>query len=178
MRAAAAKKLKDIKFVMLDVDGVFTDGSIIIGSDATEYKSFSVKDGTGITLGRYAGLKFGIISGRYSKVIEYRAAELKCEAVYQDVQEKIKAYDDFRKKSGYGDAEICFVGDEIIDVPVMEKCGFSAAPADAVKQAKDAADYICGALGGKGAVREVVELILNAQGLMQKAVNRYLRHEK
>lgn len=178
MAKRASKKIKDIKFVMLDVDGVLTDGSIIMGSDGTEYKSFSVKDGTGITLGRLAGLKFGIISGRYSKVIEYRAAELKCEAVYQDVGEKIKAYEDFKKKSGFSDAQICFVGDEMINIPVMEKCGFSAAPSDAVRQAKASADYICRATGGRGAVREVVELILNAQGLMKQAQNRYLGHEK
>jgi 3-deoxy-D-manno-octulosonate 8-phosphate phosphatase (KDO 8-P phosphatase) len=170
--------LKKIKFVMLDVDGVLTDGSIIIGSDGTEYKNFSVKDGTGITLGRCAGLKFGIISGRYSKVIELRAKELKCDALYQDVMVKIEAYEDFKKKSGYKDEEICFVGDEIIDIPVMEKCGFSAAPRDSVKEAIKAADYICKMDGGKGAVREVIELILCAQGLGQKAINRYLRHEK
>lgn len=178
MTASLKSRLKKIKFVMLDVDGVLTDGNIIIGSDGTEYKNFSVKDGTGMTLGRCVGLKFGIISGRYSKVIELRARELKCDALYQDVLVKIEAYEDFRKKTGLKDEEICFIGDEIIDIPVMEKCGFSAAPGDAVARAKKAADYVCELPGGGGAAREVIDLILDAQGLTQKAIDRYIRHEK
>jgi 3-deoxy-D-manno-octulosonate 8-phosphate phosphatase (KDO 8-P phosphatase) len=178
MAGSNAAKLKKIKFVMLDVDGVLTDGGIIIGSDSTEYKQFDVKDGTGMALGRYAGLRFGIMSGRYSRVIELRAKELKCEKVYQHVLVKLEAYEQFKKDFSLSDEEICFVGDEIIDVPVMEKCGFSAAPHDSVAEAKKAADYVCAAGGGRGAVREVIELILKARGLWQKAVDRYLRHEK
>jgi 3-deoxy-D-manno-octulosonate 8-phosphate phosphatase (KDO 8-P phosphatase) len=170
--------LKKIKCVVLDVDGVLTDGRIIIGSDGTEYKNFSVKDGTAVALGRYAGLHFCIISGRYSKVIEYRAKELKFEAVYQHVHVKLEAYEKFRAQRSLKDEEICFMGDELIDIPVMKKCGFSAAPADSAAEAKKAADYVCSSGGGQGAVREVIEMILKAQGLWQKAADRYLRHEK
>ncbi len=178
MNAAVKSAVKKIKFIMLDVDGVLTDGGIIIGSDGTEYKNFDVKDGTGMALGRYAGIKFGIMSGRYSKVIAHRAKELKCDVVYQHVLVKIEAYEKFKKDHGYSDDEICFVGDEIIDVPPMEACGFSAAPGDSVAEAKKAADYICRSKGGRGAVRETIELILKTQGLWQKAIARYLRHEK
>ncbi len=172
--AVTAEKIKKIKLICLDVDGVLTDGGIIIGSDKTEYKKFDVKDGTGIALARHAGYEFAIISGRHSAVIAHRALELKIEHVYQDVKYKMDAYEDLKKKTGYKDEQICFVGDEIIDVPVMEKCGFSCAPADSAAEALAAADYVCVKKGGCGAVREVCELIMNKSGLKAKAVKRYL----
>jgi len=178
LSSKAAGKIKKIKLIALDVDGVMTDGGIIIGSDGTEFKTFQVKDGTGVTLGGYAGLKFAVISGRYSKVIDTRAKELKIDAVYQDVMEKIKVYEDIKKKFGMKDENICFVGDDVIDIPVMENCGFAAAPADAAAEVKAEADYICAARGGKGCVREVVEIILKKQGLWDRALRRYLRYEE
>lgn len=178
MNASLAAKLKKIKLIALDVDGVLTDGGIILSSDGAEMKKFDVKDGSGISLARHVGLKFAIISGRYSKVIAMRARELKIGAVYQDVIEKMKAYRNMKKKFGLNDTEICFVGDEIIDLPVFEKCGFSAAPADAVDEVREAADYVCKKNGGRGCVREVINMILKTQGLWKTAVNRYLRYEK
>jgi 3-deoxy-D-manno-octulosonate 8-phosphate phosphatase (KDO 8-P phosphatase) len=178
MARPAASKLKKIKLIALDVDGVMTDGGIIIGSDGTEYKRFDVKDGSGIALARHVGKKIAVISGRYSKVIELRAAELKIDAVYQHVIVKMEAYEELKEKFGLKDEEICFIGDEIIDMPVMEKCGFSSAPADAVAEAKKSADYICVSKGGCGCVRETIELVLKAQGLWDKAIARYLRYEK
>jgi|ERR1035437_27601 3-deoxy-D-manno-octulosonate 8-phosphate phosphatase (KDO 8-P phosphatase) len=178
MRAKFHAKLKKIKFFVLDVDGVLTDGGIIIGSDGTEYKKFDVKDGSGIALARHVGIKFAILSGRFSKVIELRAAELKIDAVYQNILVKMEAYDDLKNKFCLKDEEICFVGDEIIDIPVMEKCGFASAPADAVAETRKTADYVCKSKGGRGCVRETVEMVLKAQGLWQKAIARYLRYEK
>ncbi len=178
MAASIKTKLKRIKLIILDVDGVLTDGSIIIGSDKTEYKAFNVKDGSGISLAGHVGMKFAIISGRFSEVITLRAAELKIEAVYQDIMEKLGPYEELKRDLGLKDGDICFIGDEIIDLPVFEKCGFSAAPADAVADVKKAADYACKKDGGKGCVREVSDMVLTAQGLTQKAKNRYLRHEK
>jgi 3-deoxy-D-manno-octulosonate 8-phosphate phosphatase (KDO 8-P phosphatase) len=171
-------QLKKIKLMVLDVDGVLTDGGIIIGSDGTEYKNFNVKDGSGISLARHVGIKFAIISGRFSRVITLRAKELKIEAVYQDIMVKAESYEKLKKKFGLKDEEICYVGDEIIDIPVFEKCGFSAAPADAVAEVKRAADFVCRKKGGRGCVREVIDMMLKEQGLWQTAVNRYLRHEK
>jgi len=170
--------LKKIKLVALDVDGVLTDGGIILTSGKEELKRFDVKDGTGISLGHYAGLKFAVISGRYSKVIELRARELNIEAVYQGVVEKAKAYEKMKKKFGLKDSEICFVGDKIIDLPVFKRCGFSAAPSDAVEEARLAASYVCEKPGGRGCVREVINMILKASGTWDRAVVRYLRHEK
>lgn len=178
MRTGLTGKLKRIKMIVLDVDGVLTDGGIIIGSDGTEYKSFNVKDGSGISLGRHAGIRFAIISGRFSPVIGLRAKELKIEEVYQDAMVKAESYDELKAKFGYKDREICFIGDEIIDIPVFRKCGFSAAPADAVNEAKKAADYICKKKGGRGCVREVIDMVLKTQGKWSRAVNRYLGNEK
>ena len=178
MAGKLASKLKKIKLFVLDVDGVMTDGSIILGSDGTEYKAFNVKDGSGISIAHHAGMKFAILSGRYSKVIDIRAEELKIEAVYQNILVKIEAYEDIKDKFCLKDEEICFVGDEIIDIPVMNKCGFSSAPADACAEARKAADHICRSFGGRGCVRETIEMVLKAQGLWKNAITRYLRYEK
>ncbi len=167
--------LKKIKLIILDVDGVLTDGKIITGSDGTEYKNFNVRDGTGVTLGHYAGLQFAIISGRYSKVISIRAKELGIKYIFQDVKEKIKAYEDLKKKIKLKDDQICFIGDEIIDIPVMEKCGFAAVPYDCVDEIKKYADYICRRKGGDGCVREIIEMIIKAHGLWEKTLAKYLR---
>ncbi|HRU39577.1 MAG TPA: HAD hydrolase family protein [Candidatus Goldiibacteriota bacterium] len=178
MNRKTADVLKKVRMVCVDVDGVLTDGGIIIASDGSELKRFDVKDGTGISLGHYGGLEFSIISGRYSKVIDIRAKELKIRTVYQGAVEKISAYEDLKKKTGFKDGEICYIGDEIIDLPVFEKCAFSAAPSDAVPEVKKAADYVCKKPGGKGCVREVIDIILKASGRWEKAVSGYLRYEK
>jgi 3-deoxy-D-manno-octulosonate 8-phosphate phosphatase (KDO 8-P phosphatase) len=175
MRKKLFNKLKKIKLIIFDVDGVLTDGRIIIGSNNTEYKNFNVRDGTGVTLGRYAGLEFAIISGRYSKTISIRAKELGIKYVFQNVVEKIKAYEKLKKKVKLNDDEICFIGDEIIDIPIMEKCGFSAAPKDCTEEIKICADYICKHKGGEGCAREVIELIIKARGLWNKTISIYLR---
>lgn len=175
MKRQIINKLKKIKFIILDVDGVLTDGKIIIGSDKTEYKNFNVRDGTGVTLGHYAGLKFAIISGRYSKVISIRAKELGIDHVFQNVAEKIKSYENLKRKLKLKDDEICFIGDEIIDIPIMEKCGFSAAPADCVKEIKKYADYICSNKGGEGCAREIIEMVIKARGQWKKTLLKYLR---
>ncbi|MEI7542408.1 MAG: HAD hydrolase family protein [bacterium] len=178
MQAKISAKLRKIKCFVLDVDGVLTDGGIIIGSNGTEYKKFDVKDGSGIALARHVGMKFAIISGRYSKVIQIRATELKIDAVYQNILVKIDAYNNIKDKFCLKDEEICFVGDEIIDIPVMEKCGFAFAPADAVLETRQTADYVCKSSGGHGCVRESIEMVLKSQGLWGKAIARYLRYEK
>lgn len=179
MKRQIINKLKKIKVIIFDVDGVLTDGKIIIGSDKTEYKNFNVKDGTGVTLGHYAGLKFAIISGRYSKVISIRAKELGINHVFQNVVEKITSYENLKRKLKLKDDEICFIGDEIIDIPIMEKCGFSAAPSDCVKEVKKIVHYTCKNKGGEGCVREVIEMTIKAQGQWERTLSKYLRrHEK
>jgi len=178
VKKKTAENINKIKLFILDVDGVLTDGGIIIGDSGREYKKFCVKDGGGIAVAGKAGFKFAIISGRRSEIIDVRAKELKIDAVYQGVHKKMEAYEEIKKSRGLKDSEICYAGDEIIDIPVMEKCGFAAAPADAVREAKAAADYICRAKGGSGCVREIVEKVLKKQGLWDKAVKRYIKDEK
>ena len=175
--AVKNKKLSKIKLVCLDVDGVLTNGGIIIGSNNTEFKQYNVKDGTGISLGRHAGLQFAIISGRHSEAIEIRAKELKIPHVYQGALNKLSPYQDIKKKLKLDDAEVCFIGDEIIDIPVMRRCGFAAAPADSADEAKKEADYVCKKNGGHGCVREVIDMVLKARGLWDAAVKGYLNDE-
>lgn len=175
MKKQIFSNLKKIKLIIFDVDGVLTDGKIIIGSNKTEYKNFNVKDGTGVTLGHYSGIKFAIISGRYSKVISIRARELGIKYVYQNVMEKIKPYENLKRKLKLKDDEICFIGDEIIDIPIMEKCGFAAAPADCIQEIKKYVDYICKNKGGEGCAREIIDMIIKDQGLWKKTLSKYLR---
>ncbi len=171
------KKLKKIRYVLLDVDGVLTDGKIIIGSDNTEYKNFDVKDGVGIFIAQNFNIKFAILTGRYSKVITNRAKELKIDIVYQNLNKKLDAYEDIKKKYNIKDEEICFIGDDLIDIPVMEKCGFSVAPFDAVKEVKEIADYVCRKKGGEGCVREFIEVLLRAKGIWEKSIKWYINRE-
>lgn len=178
MKKSFLKRLSKIKAVVFDVDGVLTDGGIIIGSDGTEYKKFNVKDGSGISMLRHSGIKTAIISGRYSRVITLRAKELKFDAVYQDVILKAGAYQKLKRKLGLNDEEICYVGDDIIDLQVFNLCGFSFAPADAVPAVRLGADYVCSKNGGQGCVREVCELVLEGRGILKEASERYLKHEK
>ena len=178
MKKNAAGKAKNIKLIILDVDGVMTDGGIIIGSGKEEYKRFEVKDGTGVAIARNVGLEFAIISGRFSGAITNRAREMKIRAVFQDVKIKMRAYEKLKSRFKLKDSEICFIGDEIIDLPVIKKCGFSAAPFDAVAEVKRAADFVTKKGGGKGCVRETIGFILKKKGLWKEAVYRYLKNEK
>ena len=129
--------MNEIKLIVLDVDGVLTDGKLYIGNDGEEYKSFHTQDGMGISLARYAGIKFAIITGRTSMAVSKRAEELKIDFVYQGISEKIKALDELREKTGIQLNEICYVGDDINDLPILKIVGFPAAPNNAVPLVKN-----------------------------------------
>jgi 3-deoxy-D-manno-octulosonate 8-phosphate phosphatase (KDO 8-P phosphatase) len=161
-------KIKKIKAVVCDVDGVLTDGRIIYDSDGRELKNFNVQDGLGLSALRKMGLKLAIISSRESKVVEPRAKELKIDFTYVGVEPKMKAYDDLLKKLKMKDEDVCFIGDDLADLRVMERVGFAVAPSNAVQDIKNVADYVTKKSGGKGAVRETAELILKTQGLWSK----------
>ncbi len=177
MRKNLKDKLKKIKYIFLDVDGVLTDGKIIVGSDNTEYKNFDVKDGVGIFIAQKMGINFAILSGRYSKVIELRAKELNIDIVYQNLMKKIEAYNEIKQKYKLKDEEICFIGDDLIDVPVMKKCGFSVAPQDSCDEVKKISHYICKKKGGEGCVREFVEVLLKAKGIWKESISWYINRE-
>ena len=156
--------LRKIKVLAMDVDGVLTDGRIIVDAKGIESKNFDVQDGFGIVFAQKAGLKTVIISARESDVVKHRARDLKIDQVFTGVYPKTSAYENMLKNFGVGDEEVCFVGDDLADLVVLKRSGFGVAVANAVFEIKQAADYVTKHCGGQGAVREVVELILKAQG--------------
>jgi len=156
--------LKKIKVVAMDVDGVLTDGRIIVDSNGVETKNFDVQDGFGIVFLRKCGLKTAIISARESGVVAHRAQDLKIDKVYVGVYPKIGAYEGMLKEFNVIDEEVCFIGDDLADLMVMRRCGIGIAVANAVFEIKQIADYVTNKRGGHGAVREAIELILQAQG--------------
>ena len=158
------KRLKQIKLLLMDCDGVLTDGRLWLLGDDDEQKAFHAHDGAGISLMHRAGLHTGIISGRSSKAVEQRSRELNMSYVRQYAKDKIKALDEIIWQSGVARDECAFIGDDIVDIPVMRLVGFAAAVADATEETKQAAHYVTIRAGGHGAVREVCDLILKAQG--------------
>ena len=150
----------------MDLDGVLTDGSIIYGNNGEILKVFSVYDGYGINRGRKLGLKFGIISGRKAKAVKHRAERLKIDELYQNCDNKIKAYNKIKKKYKLSDENFCFVGDEMVDLELLKITAFSCAPANAIPEIKEIAHFVTKTEGGKGAVREVIDLILKKKGLI------------
>lgn len=167
------EKLADIRLLLLDVDGVMTDGGIIYDGNGLETKVFNVKDGHGIKMLQRCGIEVGIITGRTSLVVDIRARELGIELVYQGALKKLESYLDVKRKTGFIDSQIAYVGDDVIDVPVMRRVIFAAAPSDALIEARNAAHYVTVCAGGKGAVREVCDLILKGRGLWDEVATRY-----
>ena len=159
--------------VIIDVDGVLTDGKIFLNDNGNESKAFYAQDGTGIAYLHRAGIKTAIISGRKSKAVEYRAKELHIEDVYQGALKKIDVYEKILKKHKIQENEICYIGDDLIDLPILRRVGFSVAVPDAPAEVKESVSYITNAQGGHGAVREVVEKILKSQGKWDMIMSRY-----
>jgi 3-deoxy-D-manno-octulosonate 8-phosphate phosphatase (KDO 8-P phosphatase) len=157
-------KLIKIKMLLMDVDGVLTEGDIIYSSSGEDLKKFNIQDGMGITLARRAGLKTGIITGRSSEAVTKRAEELKYDVISQGNFNKLKPYEEIRAQFGLEDEEIVYIGDDLPDLPVLQRVGFSVAVANARDEVKAVCDYITIAEGGKGAVREVIDKILKRQG--------------
>lgn len=164
--AGLKNKLKCIRMVVMDVDGVLTDGSIIYSSDGIEFKRFHVHDGYGIFRAREKGLMFAIISGRTSKVTTIRARRLKIADVFQGDDDKVAVFEKIKIKYKLDYHEVCFIGDDEFDIPLLRKVGVSAAPRDAIKKVCEIVDYVTVAEGGRGAVREILDLILKAKGLL------------
>jgi len=167
------ERLKKIRLLLLDVDGVMTDGRIIFDSNGVESKFFNVKDGHGIKMLQRAGIEVGIISGRESKVVANRAAELGIERVFQKATDKLAPYLRILADTGFSDSEVAFVGDDLIDIPVLKRVGFAAAPADAVAEVLPFAHFVTRNPGGFGAVREVSDKLLKAQGKWDELTARY-----
>jgi 3-deoxy-D-manno-octulosonate 8-phosphate phosphatase (KDO 8-P phosphatase) len=156
-------KAKKIKLLLLDVDGVMTDGRIILDNRGNENKAFHVRDGHGIKLAQKAGIIVGIITGRTAEVVNIRARELGIREVHQGAHEKIAIYDSLLAKYGLRDEEVAYVGDDVVDLEIFKRAGLAAAVADADPSVKPHVDMITRAQGGRGAVREVINLILKKQ---------------
>jgi len=155
--------MKDIKLIAMDVDGVLTDGSIIYGAGDLEIKVFYVKDGQGITLARRAKIEIAFITSRVSDALIKRAKDLGVIEVHQGVEDKWECLKKIIKRYNITPKEVAYIGDDIIDIPVMKKVGFPVAVADAVEEVKNIAKYITKTPGGRGAIREVIEMILKQQ---------------
>jgi len=168
-------KINKIKLILMDVDGVLTDGGIILGTQGIEVKIFNVQDGAGITMARRVGLKVGILTGRTSEAVSRRAEELHFDIVSQGHFNKLNAYTQIKKQTRLADEEIAYIGDDILDLPVLRQVGYSVAVNNARSEVKQAVDYITSASGGKGAVREVIDLILKAQNKWQLALEKMIQ---
>jgi 3-deoxy-D-manno-octulosonate 8-phosphate phosphatase (KDO 8-P phosphatase) len=175
-------RARRIKVLLYDVDGVLTNGDITIippldgnpAGHATEIKAFSAHDGMGISIARLAGLKIGFVTKRNSQVVAIRARDLKIDHVYQGQSNKVDALNKIIEAENCTLDEIAYVGDDIIDLPVMRKVGFAIATANARSQAKAAAHYITPNPGGQGAGRDAIDFILNARGILDQTIERYL----
>ncbi len=163
-----------IKLLLMDCDGVLTDGRLWLMADGDEQKTFHARDGQGISLCHHAGLKTGIISGRTSSAVERRAQDLKMAYVRQYAKDKIKALDEILAAAGVTANECAYIGDDVADIPVMQRVALAVAVADAAPETKQAAHYITELPGGHGAVREVCDLILKAQGKWDEVIERFL----
>ena len=167
----AAKKIKLIAF---DVDGVLTDGRISYTSAGDEIKSFNVRDGHAIKILGRTGLSAAIITGRSSTMVDRRAGELGIELVYQGIRDKNVSLDEIVSKLGLSFDEIAYMGDDVVDLPVMTRVGLGCCPADAAEEVLERADLVTAAGGGNGAARELIMFILKSKGLYDGIMGRYL----
>jgi len=173
MQEYILEKLKKIKLLLLDVDGVLTDGRIIYDSKGRDSKFFDVHDGMGVYLLKKAGIKTILITAKGSRAIRPRARDMQVEAVFENISPKTAVLDEILKKYKVTTDEMCFVGDDLVDLCLMKRVGFSIAVFNACPEIKQASHYITLREGGRGAVREVAELILKAQGKWEKALKDY-----
>ena len=167
------ERARKIRMVLLDVDGVLTDGRLFLASDGSEGRAFNIRDGHGVRMGQRGGLMFGILSGRESKVVTDRAEELYITEVHQRVFEKIERYGEIVDRLELKDEAVCFVGDDLVDLPVLHRVGLAVAPADADEHVRKHVHWVTSRSGGDGAVREVIDLLLHARGKWDLVTRRY-----
>lgn len=170
----AYERARRIRLVIFDVDGVLTDGRIFITDGGDEMKAFHTRDGHGMKLLKYAGLETAIISGRTARCVEVRAKNLDIGMLYQGVEDKGAVFEELLERLRLTPEQAAYIGDDIIDLPVMRRCGFAACVPEAPAAVREHAHYVCKLPGGHGAVREWCEMILHAQGKFEAAIARYL----
>ncbi|MBI4746588.1 MAG: 3-deoxy-manno-octulosonate-8-phosphatase KdsC [Deltaproteobacteria bacterium] len=172
-KVEAEKKAKAIRLLLLDVDGVMTDGRVVFADSGEEVKAFDVKDGHGIRMLMRSGVGVALLTGRESRVVLHRARDLGIDMVYQGAKDKLPVFERILSEKGFKGEEVCYVGDDLVDMPVMRRSGLAISVADAGEELKISVDYVTSMPGGRGAVREVCELILKAQGKWEDATSRY-----
>jgi YrbI family 3-deoxy-D-manno-octulosonate 8-phosphate phosphatase len=162
-----------VELLVLDVDGVLTDGSVVYADNGVELKSFHVRDGSGLKLWQMAGKRSAILTGRTSRVVDIRAAEVGVETVVQGVADKLPAFRQLLAATALRPEQVCYIGDDLPDLPVLRRSGLAVAVADACPEVREAAHHVTRACGGRGAVRETIELILRSQGHWQRLLERF-----
>jgi 3-deoxy-D-manno-octulosonate 8-phosphate phosphatase (KDO 8-P phosphatase) len=170
-------RARHIKLLLLDCDGVLTDGGLVYTFDGNSVlegaKVFHIHDGQGLKLARAAGLKLGIISGRVSPALTARARDLQIDLLHQGVDDKLSVYEQIKTAEGFTDNQIAYIGDDLPDLPVMRRVGLAIAVADAVDEIRECAHFVTNKPGGRGAAREVIEMILKAQDKWRESLLRY-----
>ena len=169
------EKAKNIELLIMDVDGVLTPGNMVYADSGEQVKLFNVQDGFGLMLLKKAGLKSAIVTAGSSGAVDKRAETLKIDKVYQSAMDKGIAYDTLKKEFSLSDEQICFIGDDLIDLPILKRVGFSCCVANGHKDIFRYADYITKLTGGKGAVREVIDIILKSKGLWDRVTENYFK---
>ena len=164
------ERARRVRLLLFDVDGVLTDGVVVMHADGSESKGFNIKDGAAIVWAQRAGLPVGLLSARSSGATAHRAAQLAVRIVQQGIASKSAAFDQILRDQGLDEDDVGYMGDDLLDLPVLTRCGFAAAPADAAGEVRAAVHWISSAAGGRGAVREMIELVLRAQGRWAQVV--------
>ncbi|EHQ51374.1 MULTISPECIES: KdsC family phosphatase [Ectothiorhodospira] len=175
MNETLTERARRVRFVIFDVDGVLTDGSLFLDDDGRQYKAFNSKDGQGMRMLADSGVQVGILTGRRSGVVEHRMRDLGIRLVVQGRRDKLEALGGLLADAGVGADETAYVGDDVVDLPVMRRVALAVAVADAHALVREHAHYVTRQPGGRGAAREVCEFIMEAQGTLQAAMAAYLR---
>ncbi len=168
------QKAAQIRLVIFDIDGVLTSGALFIGDDGQEYKAFHSRDGHGLRMLQDSGVQVAIITGRSSKVVQHRAKDLGIQHVYQGRREKLPAFEELLQATGFSAEQVAYVGDDVMDLPIMIRTGLAIAVQDAHSLVKKKAHWLTPSNGGMGAGRDVCELIMDAQGSLEPALAAYL----
>jgi 3-deoxy-D-manno-octulosonate 8-phosphate phosphatase (KDO 8-P phosphatase) len=174
MTPELSRLARRVRLALFDVDGVMTDGTLFIGKDGESFKPFNILDGLGLKLLRNSGVATGIITGRASAAVNARVAELAIDHCITGADNKVRAYTSLRQDLGLKDTEVCYMGDDLPDLPVLRQCGLAFCPPGAVAQIREQSHFITHSAGGKGAVREVCEIIMRAQGTWETQMEAYL----
>ncbi|MCM8778318.1 MAG: HAD-IIIA family hydrolase [Candidatus Omnitrophica bacterium] len=168
-----SERAKKIKILIMDVDGVLTDGKFYYGNYGDELKAFDIQDGFGLTLLKRAGIKTIIVTAGNSRIITRRAKHLRITKVYQKAYKKLETYEKILKKFRVKDEEVCYIGDDLIDIPILKRVGFAVCVPNAREELKPLVHYITRQRGGEGAVREIAEILLKAQDKWIQVTQRY-----